>query len=76
MDEINVLFNKARLLKYYPDVRDRYLNLIKKYLPYLRYITKDDYEYIIKNEYTLISECLCNIPSIKGDIRTILINFK
>jgi hypothetical protein len=76
LNELNILFNKARLLKSYPNIRERYLSLIKKYLPYVRYLTKEDYLEIINNNFQLIEECYSNIPSMKGDIQTLLIKYR
>jgi hypothetical protein len=74
-EEINILFYRARLLKSYPDLRNRYINLIKKYLPYVRFLTKDEYIYLIEKEFGLMNEIFKNIPSIKGDIQSMLIKF-
>jgi len=76
LNELNILFNKARFLKSYPNVRERYLSLIKKYLPYVRYLTKEEYLEIINNNFQLIEECYSNIPSMKGDIQTLLIKYR
>jgi hypothetical protein len=74
-DEVNLLFNRARLLKSYPDLRNKYLALIKRYLPYIKHLTCEEYLLLMKNESNLMEQCFNNIPSIKGDIRTILIRY-
>jgi hypothetical protein len=74
-DEVNLLFNRARLLKSYPELRNKYLALIKRYLPYIKHLTCEEYILLMKNESCLMEQCFLNIPSIKGDIRTILIKY-
>ena len=65
-DEVNILFNHARLLKSYIEIKDRYLFLIKRYLLYVNYITYEEYMFLMENENNLMNECFNNIPYIKN----------
>ncbi len=69
--EIDHLFNIAKLLQHEYDLRDRYLNLILQYLPYIEKIRVDDYDSLEKNHSSLMEDCFTNIPFLEEYIQLI-----
>lgn len=69
--QIDHLFNVAKLLCNEHNLRERYLNLILQYMPYIEQIKEDDYMYLEKKYSSLMDECFTNIPFLENYIKLI-----